>query len=101
MDPSLDTVSLDTVAAIVARHLPGTAPTADAAPAPDADLRAIGLDSIRIVALLVDVEHEFSLRVPQERIVPETFASVRSLHEALSAVATKPTITEPTVAADE
>lgn len=75
--------SLDRMAAIVARHLPGAAAPDD----PDADLRAIGLDSIRIVALLVDVEREFGLCVPQERIVAATFGTVRSLYEALSDVA--------------
>jgi acyl carrier protein len=70
------------VMALVARHLPDPA---HAPTDPDADLKAAGLDSIRTVALLVDVEGEFGLQFPPERITPVTFGSVRNLYHAVLA----------------
>lgn len=70
------------VEAIVARHLPDSA---DAPADPDADLKAAGLDSIRAIALLVEVEGEFGVQFAQERITAATFSSIRNLYEAVLA----------------
>ena len=76
----MDDGTLGQVSAIVARHLPDAAVWDGDA---DADLRAAGLDSIRVVALLVDVEGEFGVRFPSEHVTPATFESVRSLHSVV------------------
>ena len=49
---------------------------------PDSRLVDIGLDSMDMVALMLKVEAEFDLTLPQPEITPENFQSVKTL-EAL------------------
>jgi acyl carrier protein len=70
--------SLDRIADLVSRHLPGGP---GAAFGPDADLREAGLDSMGIVALLVALEGEFGIEFPDELITPATFTTIRNLHQ--------------------
>jgi acyl carrier protein len=50
-----------------------------------ANLFDLGLDSIRIMRLLVFVEQEFGIVIPDETITPERLASVRSISELVDA----------------
>ncbi|QHO72400.1 acyl carrier protein [Bradyrhizobium sp. CCBAU 051011] len=46
---------------------------------PESRLVDIGLDSMDMVALMLKVEAEFDLILPQPEITPENFQSVRTL----------------------
>jgi acyl carrier protein len=47
--------------------------------APTDDLAALGLDSMGVVRLLVDLEENYELDLPDELLTEETFATVGSL----------------------
>ena len=50
----------------------------------DTDLLASGrMDSLAIVSLLAAIEEQYEVVVPIELVVPERFASVRSLQELI------------------
>lgn len=51
---------------------------------PDARLSELGMSSIKMVNLMLAVEGEFDLSIPQNDITPENFRSVQSI-EALMA----------------
>jgi acyl carrier protein len=51
---------------------------------PDDDLAALGLDSIGMMHLLVDLEEAFGLELPDEVITEETLATVGSLWQMVS-----------------
>ncbi|SFE89858.1 Acyl carrier protein [Actinacidiphila alni] len=46
---------------------------------PDADLAALGLDSMGVVQLLADLEDHFGVELDDELLTEETFATVGSL----------------------
>ncbi|MBR0753276.1 acyl carrier protein [Bradyrhizobium jicamae] len=46
---------------------------------PESSLVDIGLDSMDMVALMLKVEAEFDLTLPQPEITPENFQSVKTL----------------------
>jgi len=48
-------------------------------PADDADLLAFGMDSLRIMQLLVYVEQKLGVRLPDHEVTPERIENVRSL----------------------
>ncbi|MFG2607168.1 phosphopantetheine-binding protein [Streptomyces sp. NPDC048514] len=58
-------------------HLPLAAP--DSALSPDASLTDLGLDSLGTVGLLVDLEQEFGITVPDDALSGETFATAGAL----------------------
>ena len=68
--------------AILRRHLRYLPPEDELAP--DAPLRALGLDSMAAVALMLDLEDEFATVLPDERLTGETFATARSLWSAIA-----------------
>ncbi len=55
----------------------------DAAYGDDDTLAEIGLTSTDMVALLLGVEAEFALEVPQEEITPDVFRSVATIDAML------------------
>lgn len=65
----------------VLRHLPYA--EADAL-TPDAELAALGLDSMGVVELLGDLEETFGLELPDELLTEETFATAGSLWTTVS-----------------
>jgi acyl carrier protein len=71
----------ETFVAILRRHLRYLPP--DEELAPDAPLRALGLDSMAAVALMLDLEDEFATVLPDERLSGATFATARSLWSAI------------------
>jgi acyl carrier protein len=60
--------------------------------APDAPLSEAGMSSIKMVNLMLGVEGEFDLAIPQNDITPDNFRSVASiealLHRLLGGIAT-------------
>lgn len=50
---------------------------------PDAPLVAFGLDSMGMVALVFDVESALGVVLPDEALLPETFATAGSLWAAV------------------
>ena len=54
---------------------------------PHADLRAAGLTSLDMVNLMLGVEAEFDLFIPQERITTANFASVAAIARLVSSLA--------------
>nr|WP_062332924.1 phosphopantetheine-binding protein [Herbidospora sakaeratensis] len=68
---------------ILRRHLPYAGP-GDLAPGDD--LTALGLDSMGVVQLLVDLEDGYDRELPDDILDEETFATVGSLWARLSAL---------------
>jgi acyl carrier protein len=61
----------------LAPHLPSVG---DARDIPlDAPLRELGLNSLRAVDLLIDLEDRFSIAFPDEALTDENFANAKSL----------------------
>ena len=67
----------DRVLSVVRNVLEQNAITADIHP--ESRLVDIGLDSMDMVALMLKVEAEFDLTLPQPEITPENFQSVKTL----------------------
>ena len=57
---------------------PGAGPSL----APDAALSELGVSSLKMVSLMLSVEVEFDLSIPQHEITPENFRSINAV-EAL------------------
>ncbi len=55
----------------------------DAEVAPDARLVDVGLTSMDMVNLMLGVEAEFDLTIPQDQITPENFQSVETLERMI------------------
>jgi acyl carrier protein len=53
---------------------------------PDEDLRACGLSSLEIVTLMLSVETEFALRIPERQMVPGNFRSIARVADLISAL---------------
>ncbi|MEU4792133.1 phosphopantetheine-binding protein [Micromonospora tulbaghiae] len=51
---------------------------------PDEPLAALGLDSLGMVGLMVELEMEFEFSFPEELVTAETFFSGRSLWSVVS-----------------
>lgn len=67
----------DRVLSVVRSVLAENAIVADIAP--ESRLVDIGLNSMAMVALMLKVEAEFDLTLPQPEITPENFRSVKSM----------------------
>ncbi|MCD0451616.1 phosphopantetheine-binding protein [Actinocorallia sp. API 0066] len=71
----------EVIASLVARRLKdGAAP---AGIDPDAPLSGLGLDSIAVVSLMVELERRRGVTLPAELVNRATFRSVRTLTEAV------------------
>jgi acyl carrier protein len=57
---------------------------ADTALTPDADLRALGLDSMEAVNLMLDIEDEFAVVLPDSALTAVTFGSAEALWAAVA-----------------
>ena len=57
---------------------------ADDAPLdPDAQLSALGIDSLEVVELIVQIEDMYGVEVPQDMLTPDVFACARTIWQAL------------------
>jgi acyl carrier protein len=68
--------------AILRRHLPLVVPAEDVAL--DTPLRELGLDSMATVLLVVDLERELGVTLPERSLTAETFADAASVWRAVS-----------------
>jgi len=58
----------------------------DAAVTADADLREIGLTSLDMVDLVLSVESELDLQIPEAQITPANFRSIAAIDALVSAL---------------
>jgi acyl carrier protein len=72
------------VAGVVQRLL--TERSLSAAIQPNDDLRAAGLTSLDMISLVLAVEAEFGLLVPETQIKPDNFQSVAAISSLVSAL---------------
>lgn len=78
MSTSTDAVSIDNVAVVVRRILEER--SIQAVVLPESDLRDVGLTSLDMVALVLSVEAEFDLTIPESQITPANFRSISSIN---------------------
>ena len=57
---------------------------------PDADLADLGLDSLALVSLLIDVEETFRVTIPDELLMSATFASAGALWQVVVSLSDAP-----------
>jgi len=50
---------------------------------PDALLATLGVDSLEVVEMIVAIEDEFDLAIPQEMLTPEVFATPATIWQAI------------------
>jgi acyl carrier protein len=77
MSADAGTISRDDVAQLVRRILEER--SISAVITPDSDLRDLGFTSLDMVALVLSVEAEFNLTIPEPQITPTNFRSVSSI----------------------
>lgn len=62
-------------------------PAAATSPLPiDARFSELGLSSIKMVSLMLEIEMEFELTIPQEDITPENFASIATVEAMIERI---------------
>ena len=59
---------------------PGAGPTLP----PEAALSELGVSSLKMVSLMLSVEAEFDLSIPQNEITPENFRSINSIQTLIT-----------------
>ena len=64
---------------------PGAGPTLP----PEASLAELGVSSLKMVSLMLSVEAEFDLSIPQNEITPENFRSINSIHALVARLTAK------------
>jgi acyl carrier protein len=77
-------VSTDDVAQLVRRVLAER--SIDTSVSADSDLRDAGLTSLDMVALVLSVEAEFNLTVPEARITPANFRSISAINALVASL---------------
>ena len=60
---------------------------AGATPSSDQSLREAGLTSLDLVNLMLAIEGEFDIFIPEEKMTPQNFMTVRSIHALVSSLA--------------
>ena len=78
MSTGVGAVSKDDVAQLVRRILEER--SINAAVLPESDLRDVGLTSLDMVALVLSVEAEFNLTLPEIQITPANFRSISAIN---------------------
>lgn len=78
MSSDAQAVSAENVAAVVRRILEER--SIQATVLPESDLRDVGLTSLDMVALVLSVEAEFDLTIPESQITPANFRSIASIN---------------------
>lgn len=71
------------VGAVVRRHLPEDVAGSIVS---DATLTDLGLGSLAVAELIVDLEQTFGVEFPEHMVVPETFRSVETIAAAVQAL---------------
>ena len=57
---------------------------------PDAQLEALGLDSLSVIEFMFNIEDEFKIKLPDERVEIKTIQDITGIVERLVAEQTKP-----------
>jgi acyl carrier protein len=83
-DQSPDSALRDRLLGLVERVLdkPGAGPSLP----PEAALSELGVSSLKMVSLMLSVEAEFDLIIPQTEITPENFRSINSIHALVTRI---------------
>jgi len=92
IDRTHETSDNDNVAervAVLARRATGKQPITKPI-GPDDDLRACGLSSLGLVNLMLSVEDEFGLKVPERDMTPANFRSIARIAELVRALSPQP-----------
>jgi acyl carrier protein len=82
-----------TVEAVLRRHLTYLAP--DAPLDPHAALKDLGLDSMKAVELVFDLEDELGVALPDSAMNASTFATAANLEEAVGATDERVSVRQP------
>ncbi|MEJ8654266.1 acyl carrier protein [Streptomyces sp. MS1.AVA.3] len=53
---------------------------------PDAELSSLGVTSLGVAGLIVDLEEEFSFQFPADAVTPEVFHTLRTLTDSVRAL---------------
>ncbi|MGW7615154.1 phosphopantetheine-binding protein [Streptomyces antimycoticus] len=69
------------VAEAVRRRAEGPPPAA--ALDPDAELSSLGVSSLGVAGLVVDLEETFTFRFPDDAVTPEVFRTIRTLTDTV------------------
>jgi acyl carrier protein len=84
MSGEAQTVSKEDVAVVVRRILEER--SIQAMVLPESDLRDVGLTSLDMVALVLSVEAEFDLTIPESHITPANFRSIASINALVASL---------------
>ena len=84
MSVEVEVTSNAAVAGLVGRFLENRSIVAKLMP--DSDLRDLGLTSLDMVALVLWVEAEFKLTIPETQITPTNFRSVTSINALVTSL---------------
>ena len=84
MSSDAQAVSKENVAAVVRRILEER--SIQATVLPESDLRDVGLTSLDMVALVLSVEAEFDLTIPESQITPANFRSIASINALVASL---------------
>ncbi len=74
----------DRTGAVVARLLARR--SVSMALTPESDLKASGLTSLDMVTLVLAVECEYGVTIPENAMTPENFKTIRSINDLVSAL---------------
>lgn len=74
------------VVSVLARRYPGKTLAANEV-TPERELRELGLDSLATVNLMLAIESEFDIFIPQADMVPQNFRSVDAITAMISNMA--------------
>jgi acyl carrier protein len=83
-DQSPDSALRDRLLGLVERVL--DKPGAGASLPAEAALSELGVSSLKMVSLMLSVEAEFDLIIPQMDITPENFRSINSIHALVTRI---------------
>lgn len=50
----------------------------------DADLRNVGINSLKLIGLILELESEFCVKFPDEMLTAETFRTLRDIETAVA-----------------
>ncbi len=75
-------LSSDRTKAVVARLLARR--SISAALTPESDLKQSGLASLGMVTLMLEVEGEYGVTIPQSAMTPENFKSIQAINSLVS-----------------
>lgn len=85
MDVAVETAPAERISRIVGEFL--TRRNAGAQVTADLDLRNAGLSSLDLVNLMLAVESEFDIFIPEKKMTPQNFSSVRSIEDLVTSLA--------------